>query len=257
MSNLNEERVLSVHHWNDALMSIRTTRSSTFRFRHGQFVMIGLMVDGRPLLRAYSVASANYDEHLEFYSIKVPGGALTSRLQHVRPSDTLLVGQKPTGTLLVENLRPGRRLYLLATGTGLAPFMSILHDPDTYERFEHVVLSHGVRRVSDLGYQRYIQEQLPRHELVGELVQKQLRYFPTVTRETYPQQGRLTDLLDRGELCTQLALPSLDAEHDRVLLCGSPAMLKDLVARLEARGFESGTRAGHGHYAIERAFAES
>ena len=256
MSNLNEERVLDVHHWNDSLMSIRTTRSSTFRFRNGQFVMIGLEADGRPLLRAYSVASANYDEHLEFYSIKVPGGALTSRLKHVRPGDELLVSQKPTGTLLVENLQPGRRLYLLSTGTGLAPFMSILHDPETYDRFEHVVLTHGVRRVSDLGYKRYIEEELPRHELVGEHVKGRLRYFPTVTREPYRHQGRLTGLIESSELFTRVGLPALEPEHDRAMICGSPTMLKDLVALLEARGFESGTRDGRGHYVVERAFVE-
>jgi ferredoxin--NADP+ reductase len=256
MSSLNEERVLDVHHWNDSLMSIRTTRSSTFRFRNGQFVMIGVMADGRPLLRAYSVASANYDEHLEFYSIKVPGGALTSRLKHIQPGEMLLVSQKPTGTLLIENLRPGRRLYLLATGTGLAPFMSILHDPDTYDRFEHVVLTHGVRRVSDLGYKRYIEEELPGHELVGEQVKQRLRYFPTVTREPYRHRGRVTDLIDCGELFTRLGLPNLDAEHDRAMICGSPAMLKDAVALLEARGFEGGTKDDRGHYVVERAFAE-
>src|SRR5262245_51248873 len=159
MSQFNEERVLSVRHWNDSLFSFTTTRNQGFRFRNGHFVMIGLEVEGRPLLRAFSVVSANYDEHLEFYSIKIPDGALTSRLQHIAPGHSVLVSRKPTGTLLVDNLRPGKRLYLLCTGTGLAPFMSIIRDPETYERFDTVVVAHGVRRVSDLGYRQTIEEE--------------------------------------------------------------------------------------------------
>src|SRR3954447_3604741 len=200
MSNLNEERVLSVRHWNDSLFSFTTTRNQGFRFRNGQFVMMGLEVEGRPLLRAFSVVSANYDEHLEFYSIKIPDGALTSRLQHVEPGHPVLVSRKPTGTLLLDNLRPGKRLYLLATGTGLAPFLSIIRDPETYERFEHVVVAHGVRRVSDLGYKHYIEEELPEHELVGEQVREKLLYYPTVTREPFRNEGRVTDLLRSGKL---------------------------------------------------------
>jgi ferredoxin--NADP+ reductase len=256
MSNFNQERVLSVHHWNDSLFSFKTTRNTGFRFRNGHFVMIGLEVEGRPLLRAFSVVSANYDEHLEFYSIKIPDGALTSRLQHIAPGDEVLVSRKPTGTLLVDNLLPGKRLYLLATGTGLAPFMSIIRDPETYERFEHVVVAHGVRRISDLGYRAYIEEELPQHELVGEVVKQQLLYYPTVTREPFRNQGRLNALVESGKLMSDLGLPPLDREHDRVMICGSPTMLKDIVTIMEARGFEEGNTDHQGQYVIERAFVE-
>src|SRR5437763_1814539 len=191
MSHLNQERVLGVHHWNDSLFSFTTTRNQGFRFRNGHFVMLGLEVEGRPLLRAFSVASANYDEHLEFYSIKIPDGALTSRLQHIEPGHEVLVSRKPTGTLLVDNLLPGKRLYLLATGTGLAPFMSIIRDPETYERFEQVVVVHGVRQVEELAYHDYITEHLPKHEFLGELVSGKLLYYPTVTREDFRNTGRV------------------------------------------------------------------
>jgi ferredoxin--NADP+ reductase len=256
MSTLNQERVLEVHHWNDSLFSFKTTRNQGFRFRNGHFVMVGLEVEGRPLLRAYSLVSANYDEHLEFYSIKIPNGALTSRLQHIEPGHEVLVSRKPTGTLLVDNLRPGKRLYLLATGTGLAPFMSIIRDPETYERYEHVVVAHGVRRESDLGYRSYIEEELPQHELVGEQVQKQLLYYPTVTREAFRNQGRVTDLLESGKMASDLGLPALDRENDRVMICGSPSMLADTVEILEGRGFEEGNSDHQGQYVIERAFVE-
>jgi ferredoxin--NADP+ reductase len=256
MSAFNEERVLSVHHWNDSLFSFTTTRNAAFRFRNGHFVMMGLEVEGRPLLRAFSLAGANYDEHLEFYSIKIPDGALTSRLQHVEPGQRLLVGRKPTGTLLVENLRPGKRLYLLATGTGLAPFLSIIRDPATYERYEKVVIAHGVRRVSDLAYRTLIEDELPKHELVGEQVQQQLLYYPTVTREPFRNQGRINELVEGGKLASDLSLPAVDAENDRFMLCGSPAMLKDLVGVLEARGFDEANSDRRGSYVIERAFVE-
>jgi ferredoxin--NADP+ reductase len=256
MSQFNEERVLSVRHWNDSLFSFTTTRNQGFRFRNGHFVMVGLEVEGRPLLRAFSVASANYDEHLEFYSIKIPDGALTSRLQHIAPGHSVLVSRKPTGTLLVDNLRPGKRLYLLATGTGLAPFMSIIRDPETYQRFDQVVVAHGVRRVSDLGYRQTIEEELPRHELVGQEIKSQLLYYPTVTREPFRNQGRITALVESGKLFSDLGLPGLDPAHDRVMICGSPGMLKDLVTLLEGRGFDEGSSDGQGDYVIERAFVE-
>jgi ferredoxin--NADP+ reductase len=255
-SAFNEERVLNVHHWNDSVFSFTTTRNAGFNFRNGHFVMMGLEVEGRPLLRAFSLVSANYDEHLEFFSIKMPDGALTSRLQHIEPGQPILVGRKPTGTLLVENLRPGKRLYLLATGTGLAPFMSIIRDPVTYERYEKVVIAHGVRRESDLAYRSYIEEELPQHLLVGEQVQQQLLYYPTVTREPSRYQGRLNDLVESGKLAQDLSLPAFDAEHDRFMLCGSPAMLKDLVVLLEAKGFDEANSDRRGSYVIERAFVE-
>jgi ferredoxin/flavodoxin---NADP+ reductase len=256
MTAFNEERVLSVHHWNDSLFSFTTTRNAAFRFRNGHFVMMGLEVEGRPLLRAFSLAGANYDEHLEFYSIKIPDGALTSRLQHIEPGQPLLVGRKPTGTLLVENLRPGKRLYLLATGTGLAPFLSIIRDPATYERYEKVVIAHGVRRVSDLAYRALIEDELPNHPLVGDQVRDQLLYYPTVTREPYRNQGRINELVQDGKLASDLSLPAVDVEHDRFMLCGSPAMLKDLVGVLEAKGFDEANSDRQGSYVIERAFVE-
>jgi ferredoxin--NADP+ reductase len=256
MSNLNQEQVLSVRHWNDTLFSFTTTRNAGFRFKNGHFVMMGMDVEGKPLLRAFSLVSANYDEHLEFYSIKIPDGALTSRLQHIQPGSEVLVGRKPTGTLLVDNLLPGKRLYLLATGTGLAPFMSIIRDPVTYERFEKVIVAHGVRRVSDLGYRSMIEQELPEHDLVGEQVKQQLLYYPTTTREPFRNQGRVTELMDSGKLPTDLGLPVLNADEDRVMICGSPGMLKDTVTLLEARGFQEGNTDSQGQYLIERAFVE-
>ena len=248
--------MLSVRHWNETLFSFTTTRKTGLRFKNGHFLMVGLEVDGRPLLRAYSVVSPNYEEHLEFYSIKVPDGPLTSRLQHLRSGDSVLVSSKPTGTLVLSHLKPGKRLYLLATGTGLAPFMSVIRDPETYERFEHVVLVHGVRFQKDLGYSDYIQNELPQHEYLGEQIQTQLLYYPTVTREPFRNQGRITDLLASGKLCQDLNLPNLDPEHDRVMICGSPSMLSDTVTELESRGFSEGSSHAAAEYTIERAFAE-
>jgi ferredoxin--NADP+ reductase len=251
------ERVTRVHHWTDRLFSLRTTRDPGLRFRNGQFVMIGLEVAGRPLLRAYSIASANYEDHLEFFSIKVADGALTSRLQHVRPGDTVLVGRKPVGTLVLDDLRPGRNLYLLATGTGLAPFLSIIKDPDAYERFEHVVLVHGVRRVADLAYREHLQHELPEAEFIGPIVREKLIYYPTVTREPFEHQGRATALIESGRLCADIGLPALDPSRDRVMLCGSTAMLADLSTLLEARGFQASPRQGvPGDYVVERAFVD-
>lgn len=250
------ETVLRVHHWNETLFSFTTTRNAGLRFQSGQFVMIGLEVAGRPLLRAYSIASAHYEDHLEFYSIKVPDGPLTSRLQHVQPGDTLLVGRKPTGTLIKDNLRPGRNLYLLSTGTGLAPFMSIVRDPEYYESFEHIVLAHGVRYVSELGYRDGLTRDLPAHEYLGELVQQKLHYFPSVTREPFAQQGRITDLLASGVIAQTLHLPPIDPQHDRVMVCGNPGVLVDLVKLLEQRGFDEGSMQHPGSYVIERAFVE-
>ncbi|HET8764839.1 MAG TPA: ferredoxin--NADP reductase [Rhodanobacter sp.] len=250
-------RVIDVHHWNDTLFSFRTTRDPAFRFTSGQFVMMGLMVDGKPLLRAYSIASASWEEHLEFLSIKVPHGQLTSRLMHLQPGDPILVTHKPTGTLLLTGLNPGKRLYLLATGTGLAPFMSIVRDPDTYERFDHVVLVHGVRRTSDLAYADYLTRELPAHEYLGEMVRGKLIYYPTVTREPFRHQGRIPAAIESGALAAATGLPPLDPAHDRVMLCGSPDMLRDLSALLDARGFHVSPRTREaGDYVLERAFVE-
>ena len=257
MSQLATERVLHVHHWNDTLFSFRTTRDPGLRFRNGHFVMLGLPVEGKPLMRAYSVASANHDEHLEFFSVKVPHGPLTSRLQHLQPGDEVIVGRKPVGSLVLDDLRPGRHLYLLSTGTGLAPFISIIQDPETYERFEKVVLIHGVRQLSELAYAHFIEHELPNNEYIGELVRERLLYYPTVTREPFRNKGRLTEVIESGRLFGDLGLPPLDAGKDRAMICGSAAMLVDSCKLLDARGFQISPRQGElGDYVIERAFVE-
>ena len=256
MSAFNEERVLSVHHWTDKLFTFTTTRDSSLRFSNGHFTMIGLRVNGKPLLRAYSIVSANYEEHLEFLSIKVPDGPLTSRLQHIKVGDSIVVGRKPTGTLLIDYLLPGKRLYLLSTGTGLAPFMSIIRDPATYEAFEQIVLVHGVRLADELAYHDLVTDHLPKHEFLGEMLSRQLLYYPTVTRESYRTMGRVTDLMESGKMFEDLKLQALDAAHDRVMICGNPHMLKDLKHMLETRGFREGNTSKPGDFVIERAFAE-
>ena len=256
MSNFFEEEVLSVQHWTPTLFSFTTTRDSGFRFLNGQFVMIGLPVNGKPLLRAYSIASANYEESLEFYSIKVPDGPLTSRLQHLKPGDRIIVGRKPTGTLVQDNLLPGRNLYLLATGTGLAPFLSVIKDPESYQRFERVVLVHGCRYIAELAFQDRILNELPGDEFLGEDVTAKLLYYPTVTREPFRNQGRITALLEAGKLEADLGLAPLDPEHDRVMICGSPEMLTDLKRFLDGRGFIEGNHGEPGQYVIEKAFAQ-
>ncbi|XAH24009.1 ferredoxin--NADP reductase [Xylophilus sp. GW821-FHT01B05] len=256
MSAFNEERVLSVHHWTDRLFTFTTTRDPSLRFSNGHFTMIGLRVNEKPLLRAYSIASANYEEHLEFLSIKVDNGPLTSRLQHIQVGDTVIVGKKPTGTLLIDYTLPGKRLYLLGTGTGLAPFLSIIRDPETYEKFEKVILVHGVRQVDELAYHDMVTEHLPNHEFLGDVVRDQLLYYPTVTRESYRNMGRITELIETGKLEADLGLPPLNAAEDRVMLCGSPHMLTDLKHLLEQRGFKEGNTTTPGDFVIERAFAE-
>jgi ferredoxin--NADP+ reductase len=258
MSAFLEERVLTVHHWTDRLFSFTTTRDQALRFSNGHFTMIGLkQPNGKPLLRAYSIASANYEEHLEFLSIKVPDGPLTSQLQHIQPGDTIVVGRKPTGTLLIDYLVPGKNLYLFGTGTGLAPWMSIIRDPDTYEKFEKVILVHGVRQVEELAYRDYITRELPQHEFLGEMVSKQLLYYPTVTREPFERQGRIPDLVSSGQMARELGLPSFNRETDRAMICGSPAMLRDLKAMCEHLGFREGNTSTPGDFVIERAFADA
>lgn len=256
MSNLFESTILTVHHWTDRLFSFTTTRDPGFRFQSGQFTMIGLTVDHKPLLRAYSMVSPHYEETLEFLSIKVPDGPLTSRLQHIRPGDTLLVGRKASGTLLLQNLLPGRTLYLLSTGTGLAPFMSVIRDPEVYEHFEKIVLVHGCRQVNELAYAELIQKELPKNEWFGEQLAKQLVYYPTVTREPFRHQGRIPTLMETGRLAHDVGLPTLSREHDRFMLCGSPEMLKDTRAVLEKLGLSEGNMSTPGHYVIERAFVD-
>ena len=258
MSAFLEEKVLSVHHWTDTLFSFTTTRDSALRFSNGHFTMIGLkQPNGKPLLRAYSIASANYEEHLEFLSIKVQDGPLTSQLQHIKEGDTIIVGKKPTGTLLIDYLLPAKNLYLLGTGTGMAPWMSIIRDPETYERFEKVVLVHGVRFINELAYRDYITKELPEHEFLGEIVREQLVYYPTVSREPFEREGRITTLIESGQMARELGLPELNPETDRVMICGSPHMLRDLKALCEARGFKEGNTTTPGDFVIKRAFVES
>ncbi len=257
MSAFIEARVLRVHHWTDRLFSFTTTRDAALRCSNGHFTMIGLRVNDKPLLRAYSIASPNYEDHLEFLSIKVEDGPLTSRLQHIQPGDSIVVGRKPTGTLVVDYLLPGKRLYLFSTGTGLAPFMSIVRDPESYEKFEQIILVHGVRTVGELAYHDVILQHLPNHEFLGDMIAGQLLYYPTVTRENFRNVGRVPDLIESGKLFADLDVPPLDAATDRAMICGSPAMLKDLRHLLEARGFKEGNTTRAGDFVIERAFADS
>ncbi|HVP34001.1 MAG TPA: ferredoxin--NADP reductase [Steroidobacteraceae bacterium] len=252
---IGSERVLAVHHWSDSQFSFTTTRDRALRFENGQFLMVGLPVEGRPLLRAYSIASANYEDHLDFLSIKVADGPLTSRLQHLQAGDEVLVSRKPTGTLVLSDLKPGERLYLLGTGTGAAPFLSLISDPEVYERFAVVVLVHGVRWARETEVVRTRIARLRDHELLGPQVRAQLRYYPSVTREPYVHRGRLTTLIESGRLARELDLPPLDPASDRVMVCGSAAMLGDTAALLDARGFHISPRSGEpGDYVIERAF---
>lgn len=256
MSNILQEKVLDVHHWTDTLFTLKVTRDPGFRFESGQFAMIGLQVEGRPLMRAYSVASAHYEDYLEFLSIKVPNGPLTSRLQHVQPGDTILINRKTTGTLILPNLLPGKRLYLLSTGTGLAPFLSLIKDPEVYDRFDQVILTHTCRKISELVYEDLILNELPNNEFFGDIARDKLIYYPTVTREPFRNQGRITDLIRSGKLFSDIGMPPFNIEEDRVMICGNPAMMNELSEYLDGIGFEMGNNAEPGQYVIEKAFAE-
>jgi ferredoxin--NADP+ reductase len=256
MSAFHREKVLSVRHWTDTLFSFTATRNSGFRFLNGQFAMIGLEVEGRPLLRAYSMASANHEENLEFFSIKVADGPLTSRLQRIKEGDTILVGRKATGTLVSDNLIPGRRLLLLSTGTGLAPFASLIKDPDVYERFDSIVLVHGCRQVSELAYGEELVARLRDDDLFGPLLCEKLVYYPTVTREPFRNRGRITDLITSEQLFNDIGQAPLDIETDRIMMCGSPGMLEELRQMFETRGFAEGSNSEPGHFVIEKAFVE-
>ena len=254
MAQAHSETVTDVHHWSDTLFSIKTTRDPSFRFRNGEFTMAGIEVDGKPLMRAYSIASSNHEDYLEFYSIKVQDGPLTSKLQHIEVGDNLLVSKKPTGTLLWDHLRPGKHLYLLGTGTGLAPYLSIIKDPDIYDHFEKVILVHGCRYVNELTYQAMITKELTEHEYLGELIRDRLIYYPTVTRERYEHQGRITTLIEQGTLTRDIGLPDLNTEDDRFMLCGSPAMLKSVSELLDSMGFKETRKSEFNEYVVERAF---
>ena len=256
MSNLFDAKVLSVHHWTDRLFSFTTTRDPGFRYQSGQFTMIGLMVNDRPLLRAYSMVSPHYEETLEFLSIKVADGPLTSRLQHIQLGDTVLVGRKASGTLLTQNLLPGRNLYLLSTGTGLAPFMSVIRDPDVYDQYEKIIVVHGCRQVKELAYDKLIMQDLPKNEWLGEQVRSKLLYYPTVTREAFRNQGRIPTLLETGQMSHSLGMPPVSMSADRFMLCGSPEMLRDTRTLLDKLGLAEGNMSHPGHYVIERAFVD-
>lgn len=257
MAAFNTQQVLSVHHWTESYFSFTCTRDESLRFENGQFVMIGLMVDGKPLMRAYSVASANWEEELEFFSIKVPDGPLTSRLQHLKEGDEILVSKKPTGTLVLGDLNPGKHLYLLSTGTGIAPFLSVTKDPEVYEQFEKVILVHGVRYKKDLAYYGRFTKELPEHEYLGEMVREKLIYYPVVSREEFEHQGRLTDLLQSGKLFEDTGLPPINPQDDRAMICGSTAMNKDTAAILDGFGLKVSPKVGQrGDYLVERAFVD-
>lgn len=252
------EKVTWVQHWTSELFSFRTTRDPSFRFENGQFVMLGLpKEDGKPLLRAYSIASPNWSEELEFYSIKVQDGPLTSRLQKIKVGDDLLIGKKPTGTLVLDALKPGRTLYMLGTGTGLAPWLSLARDPEVYERFDTVVVTHTVREVADLNYRQELSHDWPNDELLKDVIAGKLRYYPTVTREAFPTRGRITNLITSGQMFADLGLPKFDPAHDRVMMCGGPSVLVDLKQIMLDFGFVEGSIASPGDFVLERAFVES
>jgi ferredoxin--NADP+ reductase len=253
----NRETVLEVQHYTDRLFRFRTTRDPAFRFVNGQFAMIGLEVGGKPLLRAYSMASANYEDDLEFFSIKVPEGPLTSRLQHLKVGDDVLVGRKPTGTLVQPNLLPGKRLYMFSTGTGIAPFSSVIKDPEVYDLYDHLILVHGCREVAELQYGVDIVEAAKKNEFFGEIVQEKLIHYPTVTREPYKYQGRITDLIESGKLFADIGQPMINPAEDRVMICGSPGLLRDLLGMLKDRGFREGSSGDPATYVIEKAFVEA
>lgn len=252
------ETVTWVQHWTESLFSFRTTRDPALRFASGQFVMVGLVKeDGKPLVRAYSIASPSWHDELEFYSIKVADGPLTSRLQKIKVGDEVLVGRKPTGTLVLDGLKPGKRLWMLGTGTGLAPWLSLARDPEVYERFDEVIVTHTVREVRDLNYRSLLESELAQDEVLGELIGPKLRYYPTVTREPFKTQGRITDLIASGQVFRDLGTPAFDPAVDRVMLCGGPSVLSDLKQQLLDLGYEEGSIASPGDFVLERAFVET
>ena len=248
------ETVLSVTHYTDRLFRFTMTRPAGFRFRSGEFAMIGLVVDEKPLYRAYSIASPSWAEELEFFSIKVPDGPLTQHLQKIKPGDKVLMRKKPTGTLVLDALTPGKRLYMFSTGTGIAPFASLIRDPETYEKFEEVILTHTCREVAELHYGFDLINEIKADEMLSEIVGDKLKHYATVTREDYPFKGRITDLIESGKMFTDLGVPPLNPETDRGMLCGSMAMIKDTAALLEKAGLTEGANNNPAEFVIERAF---
>ncbi|MCZ4259909.1 ferredoxin--NADP reductase [Limimaricola sp. G21655-S1] len=251
--------VTAVRHYTDSLFSFRITRPASLRFRSGEFVMIGLMGDnGKPLMRAYSIASPNWDEELEFYSIKVADGPLTSKLQHIQEGDHVILRPKPVGTLVHDALIPGKRLWLFSTGTGFAPFASLLRDPETFEKFEQVIVTHTCRDVAELTYGRELVESVKTDEMLRELIGEEnldkLVYYPTTTREESPKMGRITHLIENGELFSDLGVPALDPETDRAMVCGSLAFNLDIKELLEKAGLREGANSDPAEFVIEKAF---
>ena len=255
MRGMVQLEVSNIHHWTDKTFSFDCERPMSFRFRSGEFVMIGLVVDGKPLLRAYSICSPSWDDELEFYSIKVPDGPLTSRLQHLKEGDQIVMRPKPVGTLVHDALLPGQRLFLFSTGTGIAPFASIIRDPETYEKFDHVILTQTCRQVHELDYGKHLIEEIGSHEFLPEIVGDKLRLISTTTREQSEHTGRMTDWIADGRLADMVA-GDLDPKTDRVMICGSMAMLQDHKAICEERGFTEGSNSEPGQFVIEKAFAE-
>ncbi|WP_299730708.1 ferredoxin--NADP reductase [uncultured Tateyamaria sp.] len=251
------QTVTSVHHWTDTLFSFRVTRPQSLRFRSGEFVMIGLLKDdGKPLLRAYSIASPSWDEELEFYSIKVPDGPLTSRLQKIEPGDEIILRPKPVGTLVLDALLPGKRLWMVCTGTGVAPFASLLRDPETYEQYEEVILAHTCRTNAELSYGRKLVEALPDDPLIGELVADKLKYYPTTTREPSDIEGRISDHLRDGCIFSALGLPAWKNDADRVMVCGNLALNKDIMSICQDHGLIEGANSDPKHFVVEKAFID-
>lgn len=258
MSNApTEEKVLSVEHFTDRLFRFEISRPSTFRFRSGEFIMIGLpKEDGqkRPIMRAYSVASPSWDDKLEFYSIKVPDGPLTSRLQKIKESDTVLLGRKPVGTLVLDALLPGKRLYMFSTGTGIAPFASLIRDPETYERYDKVILTHTCREKAELSYGLRLVQDLKDDPLVGEMVDGKLLHVASLTREDYPLKGRITTLIETGELFKSAGMPPLNPDEDRVMICGSKDMIDDTARLVETFGLKEGSNSQPAQFVVEKSF---
>ena len=250
----NTQAVTAIKHWNDRLFSFRVTRPESLRFRSGEFTMIGLPSEsGKPLQRAYSIASPSWDEELEFYSIKVQDGPLTSRLKHIKVGDRIIVQPKPVGSLVLDALLPGKRLYMFATGTGVAPFASLIRDPDLYDRFDQIVLTHTCRQVEELGYSQGLIHHLPDDPLIGEFADR-VKYYPSITQEEFTPRGRITSLIESGQMFADLSVPPLGAQDDRVMICGSLGLNKDMKAICEAHGLTEGSNSRPGHFVMEKAF---
>jgi ferredoxin--NADP+ reductase len=253
-ANVYAQTVVSVKHYTDRLFSFRITRPQSLRFRSGEFVMIGLPNAEKPVYRAYSVASPAWDEELEFFSIKVPDGPLTSELQKIQVGDTVIMRQKSTGTLVVDALTPAKRLFMISTGTGIAPFASLLRDPDTYEKFDQLILTHTCRDIAELTYGQELVAALEKDPLIGELTGGRVTLYNSTTREESPRMGRITALIGSGKFYADLGIEKLNPETDRIMICGSMHMLKDVKELAESLGFHEGSLSHPSSFVVERAF---